>query len=535
MINISVKGKELFKKGYVDGYYNNVKMEMLDGSGLIITNENIVGESLCMTERTCSGNTLKFGLCEAKSLEIECFDIPNIKGKRFFLSIEKIRSEDNMIIDRIQYGEFLVNSCKRQSFSGRRKIIAYDDLKSSTLDKDMAEEVNLYIENKEDFIQPCIFQVEKDLLKKFGISTKEKENVETTWITSTKGQNTYGPDDNMGYFVYEESRYLSYTLDPVEYYTFKISDVLQEERERQVQQILKSYKMKFTGMEAAWLDQLCYIRITSEDGKELNYVGSHGDEKEYTGIKYVTVFVADSLTIKNQYGEEKTKISFGYEDAIEDIRIHRINLKTMEKVRMKEKVQNMTLRNILTSIYELQAKFGRMNRKTGLLEFVQLNSGGLHPADTLYPSDKIYPSGGSNIDDGMIENIWMDENGGIKYGRLKLSYIRIGENGDKEEAIYEYTFDDKCNKTYEVSDNWILKNIIMTDEEIQKVAQEMGQGMIGVEVLPFSADIVGIPYVESGDMIEISDGIHTKKVYILERTISGIQGMKDSLEALGGG
>lgn len=537
MIRISTKGKELFKDGCVDGYYNNVKMEMLDGSGIVITNNNIIGESLRMTERACSGDTLKFGVCEAKSLEIECFDIPNIKGKRFFLSIEKIKEDTGKVIDTVKYGEFLVDSCKKQPFDGRRKIIAYDDLRSTTLDKDMAEIVNASMDNTEDFVQPCVFQIEKDLLQKFGINNKEKENLRVEWETSTTGENTHRPDDDSGYYVVAKSRYLDCSLNQLDYYVFNIPDDLQEEREAKVRSILKSYRMTFSGSASFWLDQLCYIRIKNENGNEKSYVGRNGDKQEYTNISTVTLFVAEEIIIKSPSDQDSYKISFGYDDVIENVSILKLDLTTMEKVRMKEKVQNVTLRNILASVYELKAEFGRMNRETGLLESVPLNTGTLYPKDTLYPANTLYPFGGGSAEKDIIESVWVDERGGVIYGKLKINYVKIGEDGNKEEAVHEYVFDKEHNKTYEVNDNWILQNIVMTDEEIAEIAAEMGEGMKGVEVTPFEAEMIGLPYLEAGDMIEIPDGEGEEKrrVYVLERTISGIQGMKDSIEALGGG
>lgn len=535
MIKISAKGKELFKGGCVNGYYNNVKIEMLDGSGLTITNDNIVGESLKMTERACSGDTLKFGLCEAKNLEIECFDIPDIKGKRFSLSVEKRKEETNEIIDTVKYGEFTVDSCRKQAVNGRRKIVAYDDMRSSTLDKDMAESVNVNTDNTEDFIQPCVFQIEKDLLQKFGINNKEKEKMEVSWGTHTTGENINTPDDNYGYYVLEKSRYLHCSLNPLDYYVFKIPDALQEEREKKVRRILKSYGMEFSGSASFWLDQLCYIRIINSAGKEKNFVGRNGDEREYTNIKEVVLFVTEEIIIKSPSGQDSYKLSLGYDDAMEKTNILKLELATMEKIRLKEKVQNVTLRNILESIYELKAEFGRMNRETGLLESVPLNSGALYPQDSLYPANTLYPRGGGSAEKGIIESVWVDERGGVIYGKLKINYVKIGEDGNKEEAVYEYVFDETHSSTYEVSDNWILKNIVMTEEEIAEIAEEMGKGMKGVEVTPFDAELVGLPYMEAGDMIEIPDGEGKRRVYVLERTISGIQGMRDSIEALGGG
>ena len=46
--------------------------------------------------------------------------------------------------------------------------------------------------------------------------------------------------------------------------------------------------------------------------------------------------------------------------------------------------------------------------------------------------------------------------------------------------------------------------------------------------------MTGLPYLEAGDMIEIPNESTMTRVYILERTISGIQGLMDDMSALGG-
>lgn len=49
---------------------------------LVIDNDSLVAESVKFDERMCSGDTLKFGLCEGTSLEFQYFDKPDIMGKR---------------------------------------------------------------------------------------------------------------------------------------------------------------------------------------------------------------------------------------------------------------------------------------------------------------------------------------------------------------------------------------------------------------------------------------------------------------------
>jgi len=528
MIKTSVKLRELFKYGGNGKSFNNVKIVVENGE--TIGNDRIVEESLKMTERMCSGDTLKFGVCEAKTLEVECINIGNLRGKKINVRVETV--EGGKKVGEISYGDFTVKSCKKEAMSGRRKIIAYDAMKSSTLDADLSDIVNDGLGER----GKSIYQIMKDMLGKYGIDRKEMESEKIEWITNTTGENSDSSSTSQ-YYAYVYSRYLRGNFDPEEYYMFDIPGRLQEERRSVIDSYLKSADLSFEGSAAFWLGQLCYLRTIDVSGTERNYLNGIEVSTEHTDIESATIFVAEKVEIR--YGTEKSysvikRFEFGCTDVLETAKIYRKKLSEMEKTRLNRAVEKATLRNILESIYELKAEFGRMNRTTGLLESVRMNGGGLHPRESLLPSRNLYPSGGSSAAREMVEEVWIDENGSEKFGKLKINYKVADEKGDAVDAVFEYEFDPSLKDQYEVKDNWILSNTVMSEEQVEKIAKEMSENMKGIEIYPFSATIKGMPYLEAGDMIEIPDGDKVKKVYMLERTISGIHGMTDSISALGG-
>ena len=85
MIDVPVEVKDALREGT---YKKNYRFVVLNEDGTpdetigTIDNNNLVSESVSIDERMCSGDTLKFGLCEGSSLEFQYFDKPNITGKR---------------------------------------------------------------------------------------------------------------------------------------------------------------------------------------------------------------------------------------------------------------------------------------------------------------------------------------------------------------------------------------------------------------------------------------------------------------------
>lgn len=78
MIQIPEEVKQILKDGIA---YKNFRVKFPNGEHEDITNDNIISESVNLTESVCSQDTLKFGLCEASTLQFETFDVDNIKGK----------------------------------------------------------------------------------------------------------------------------------------------------------------------------------------------------------------------------------------------------------------------------------------------------------------------------------------------------------------------------------------------------------------------------------------------------------------------
>lgn len=79
--------EEIRKLYELEGIKKEFYLEEVDGF-MVIKNDNLIENSFRLEESICSEQSLKFGCCEAAKLEFECFDIPNIKGKKFNVRME---------------------------------------------------------------------------------------------------------------------------------------------------------------------------------------------------------------------------------------------------------------------------------------------------------------------------------------------------------------------------------------------------------------------------------------------------------------
>lgn len=188
MLNIPEEVKDLFK---ADGVRKNFRVKFLDRDLPDLTNENIVTESVAFTESMCSRNALKFGVCEASTLEFETVEVANIKGARISAGIEVdctslvdnkkledvIQTSDDVSFPYfyVPYGIFIIDSCQKQADSRHRAVVAYsmEYLVDYTLPKSLevlkrytwstAQTLNISGQNLLDLVFPSYSYARKEI------------------------------------------------------------------------------------------------------------------------------------------------------------------------------------------------------------------------------------------------------------------------------------------------------------------------------------------------------------------------------------
>ena len=189
----------------------------------------------------------------------------------------------------------------------------------------------------------------------------------------------------------------------------------------------------------------------------------------------------------------------------------------------------VTLRELQTAVYETNCQFGQINRETDLFSGVELNQGGLYPADTLYPDNALYPQGNMlHPFPSSYSKLWTDTVGEQSFRYLIITYKAI-ENGQEVEKTLQRTVNTYGTTNYNMSDNWLFRNLIWTAEDVGDYADAMVLKMKDIRWFPFEMWAAGLPHIETGDAIEITDkngDTHTS--YVLTRTLNGIQDLQDT-------
>lgn len=140
-------------------------------SSLVITNDNLVWESVKMDERMCSDSKLKFGLCEGTSIEFQYFEKPVILGYKINVIIRVQYKDENgeLAWHEIPMGKYEVDECSRQASTGIIKAIAYNKLKSEYLNADMKSQIERMLIEDSDHSIPLI-DILNSLLEDYSIT-----------------------------------------------------------------------------------------------------------------------------------------------------------------------------------------------------------------------------------------------------------------------------------------------------------------------------------------------------------------------------
>lgn len=190
---------------------------------------------------------------------------------------------------------------------------------------------------------------------------------------------------------------------------------------------------------------------------------------------------------------------------------------------------DITARDAVSSVYELSACYGKLDRNVDYFAPVELNNSRLLPADTLYPANDLYPVGDSlRSDASMYQKLWTDSQGVQTFRYLIITYKGLDDNNQEVEKIMQRTVNADGTTDYNMSDNWLFKNLVWTDEDVGDYADAMVLKMQNVSWFPFEMWCAGLPYIETGDELEISNSEGTYTSYVLQRQLNGIQNLQDT-------
>ena len=577
MIDIPYEVKRALRLGRYRKNYK-IKVYRIEGDervlDFLIDNDTLVKESVSIDERMASGSELKFGLCEGSSIEFQYFNHPNIRGReiQIFISVEYLDSNNDRQWYDIPMGWYTVEECPMQFSTGIYKATAINKLRSDYLDA----KANEYIENMqsdtadEDII--TLETIQNLLLEGYEITPKEQKilvNKESATTTGAGVPNvTFKLNgSNTTYSAYMRRQMIPFWDDEertlhVEYrykveidkYLIKLKSVVADLKETIYEKCQNpdevwrnitnsSLYQVYCGASASFGGSESVTDCYALDPSGLTYWNPYHPEDRLWDIEKLSyMYGANALAVYfpvKLEGKDSNNIYVTVWETdtrmlLDDIVVSEITSDDIENILIdKTDLADVTLRDITSANYELHCQYGKLDRITDLFSGVELNGGGLYPADNLYPANNLYPQGNAlHPMPSEYSKLWTDTVGEQSFRYLIVTYkTTVEEEGQLKEVekTLQRTVNANGTTDYNMTDNWLLRNLIWTDEQVGEYADDMVIKMQGIRWFPFEMWAVGLPHIETGDAIEITDRQgNTYTSYILERQLRGIHNLQDT-------
>lgn len=182
-------------------------------------------------------------------------------------------------------------------------------------------------------------------------------------------------------------------------------------------------------------------------------------------------------------------------------------------------------KSVITAICEINGCFGHIGRN-GKFQYIHLKEmkEGLYPSNTLYPRDDLYPMNPTNAE--QISKSYYTSAKYEDYTTARINKLQIRQEEGDIGCIYGDG--DNC---YIVQDNFLLYG--KATKELEQIAANMYSVISRVWYRPAHVEAKGNPCLEVGDGIVLGTKYETVYTYILQRTLKGIQALKDTYDAEG--
>lgn len=182
-------------------------------------------------------------------------------------------------------------------------------------------------------------------------------------------------------------------------------------------------------------------------------------------------------------------------------------------------------KDVLQSICQINGCFGHIGRD-GKMQYVFLNAiiGGLYPSNNIYPANDLYPQQ-PNIN-VLSKGLYVEPPTYEDYMVKPIDKLEIREKEGDIGVIVG-----SGNNAYVVEDNFLVYG--KSTDDLTVIANNMLSVIDGLEYRPFDARLVGNPCFEVGDMVRLNTKHQIIDSYVLQRTLSGVQCLRDDFSADG--
>lgn len=490
----------------------------------------------------------------------------------------------------IPMGFFTVKKCSRQASTGIIKVTAYNKLMSEYLDAKANYLIDKMPSDGADGAL-SLYSIQKGLLQDYTIyeapsAKMEVESVANKWLSSTVSFKRIGSSATEWLTEWAEAdsnrtirskRYAApdgWANNPYNYNEIYLEITNRKEIADYIYVTLQQAKADFyhfvQNPDTAWANVLqsgsseyyfvysCGITVSvyvnSYTWKEIFYTfpelipstSSFDIRNIYdmpdriynvrsVTISTPTIWGTISGGIRGLISEPPSPIGDSWDDWADYIadnvfEIKVADLNAAENIRLSPStIPDVTLRELMSANFETICQFGQLSRETDLFSGVELNHERLYPADTLYPADNLYPGGGALSGfKSLYSKLWADEGNVRKWRYLIITYKGLDGNNNEADFTLQRTVNADGTDDYNMSDNWLFRNLVWTAAQVGEYADAMVTKMQDLIWFPYEMWAAGLPYLETGDEIEIPLNGVTYTSYILRRQLKGIQNLQDT-------
>lgn len=187
-------------------------------------------------------------------------------------------------------------------------------------------------------------------------------------------------------------------------------------------------------------------------------------------------------------------------------------------------VDSISGKTVIEAICEINGVFGNINRD-GLFEYVELKPiiNPLYPANDLYPRDDLFPRDPNTV--SMSGHYITFDYEDFQTKIITQLEIRSSDNTAGEKV-------GEAGNNYVISGNFLVSD--KSGAELNGIAQNVFEVIRKVSYTPIkSSSCVGNPCIELGDPIRFNTTREIVESYALQRTLTGIQAKRDSIESHG--
>ena len=186
--------------------------------------------------------------------------------------------------------------------------------------------------------------------------------------------------------------------------------------------------------------------------------------------------------------------------------------------------EELSGKTVINAICEINACFGYIGRN-GKFKYIYLKPivEGVYPSETLFPNESLYPIEPDTT--GISTRNYISANY-EDYLVEKITKLQIRQEEDDIGTVIG-----SGDNTYVIQDNFLVYG--KSGDELQTIGKNIFDKISGIYYRPFRAKAKGNPCLELGDAISLSTKYMAVHSYILQRTLTGIQTLRDEYTADG--